>query len=112
MYAEDYRLNFISDFACLAIGFYNGAMNAKDINADVDPLVYTCLATSVFRGVIASKAAKNHNKDPYFFINDPNHGKKLSVTKEGLKHSGFGTIVGTLEIAVGYGIGWTLAKVL
>ncbi|MBI4144392.1 hypothetical protein HY486_04040 [Candidatus Woesearchaeota archaeon] len=110
MYIDSHRLNILNDVTCFAIGLYKGAMDAKAINVNTDTLIYTGAATVVLRGIIGAKAAKEHNKDPHFYSGSK--GKKKSVMREGLENGAIGIPISALEIAVGYGVGWTLAKIL
>ncbi|MBI2151576.1 hypothetical protein HYU21_02510 [Candidatus Woesearchaeota archaeon] len=87
-------------------------MDAKGITQDTDSLIYTGLATSLLRGVVGIRAAKIHNRDPYFNIDSLNVGKKISPITEGIKQSSVGAVISALEITVGYAVGWSLAKII
>ncbi len=112
MYAKGYQLNIVSDIACLVVGFYEGAMKAKGVHVDFNVLLPLAVNATMLRSFIGMKAAQNHNKDPFFYMDSPNHDQKLSVSKEGMEHFFVGAVLNPLEIAVGFAVGYGLGKLL
>lgn len=109
MYDKYYRWNYVNDAACLMMGFYKGALESNGVHANTAPIVYAWLTTSALRGMIGARAGGIL----YFF----DEGKwwvegKHQPTRQGLKECTKGTMISALELAVGYGAGWGLGKLL
>jgi len=106
MYDPHYRLNYVNDAACLMIGFYKGALDANGVQAQSAPLFYAWLATSAFRGMVGARAGSVL----YFFDKKWWVEGKHQPIRQGLKEGAKGTVISSLELAVGYGAGWGLGK--